>query len=335
MDTALVIGGTRFIGRFLTEDLLEGGYDVTLLTRGNQDLPTAEVSHVTGDRTNDEDLERAYEEADPDLVVDMVAYMPEEVRDAVRVFSDVERYVFVSSTAAYDPSGFPKREGETPLLPYDPERDDGDSPELYGPRKAECDRIVFDAADEGVNAVSVRPTAVYGPGDPTERQDYWLDRVHRFDRVLVPGGPQSMPIHLAYVEDVASAIRIAGEQGEPGEAYNVADRYHLSTEELLELAANAMGTSVEVVHAGERDLASVGLSYDDFPLCRPLPYFVATEKLAALGWDSTPFEDGMERTVDEHLRSDRDGEMHDPGRETEEQLLDVLAAGVRFIGERS
>ncbi|ELY61696.1 NAD-dependent epimerase/dehydratase, partial [Natronococcus amylolyticus DSM 10524] len=31
MDDALVIGGTRFIGRHLVEELLANGYDVTIL----------------------------------------------------------------------------------------------------------------------------------------------------------------------------------------------------------------------------------------------------------------------------------------------------------------
>lgn len=331
MDTALIIGGTRFIGRVLAEDFRDHGYDVTLFTRGNREVTVDGVDHVTGDRTNDEDLERAYEDVDPELVVDMVAYFPHEVNAATEIFADVDRYVFVSSTAAYDPQTFPYREGQTPLMPCTDEQARDDSYATYGNRKAECDRLIFEAAEEGMEAVSVRPTAVYGPYDNTERFDYWIDRVNRYDRLIVPGDGAATPLHLGYVEDVASGLRIVAEEGAAGEAYNAADRFHFTLDGMIELIANALGTTVEVVHATERELATVGLSVSDFTLCRPGPSFVATEKLAALGWASTPFEVGVERTVTEHLESDRDGSMHDPGRVAEEQLLDVLAGGVRFF----
>ncbi len=60
MDSALVIGGTRFIGRHLVSELLEADYDVTIFNRGNHDNPFADddrVGHIEGDRTNDSALE--------------------------------------------------------------------------------------------------------------------------------------------------------------------------------------------------------------------------------------------------------------------------------------
>jgi hypothetical protein len=51
---------------------------------------------------------------------------------------------------------------------------------------------------------------------------------------------------------------------------------------------------------------------------------LSTAKLAALGWESTAVEEAMARTVADHRASDRDGAEWDPGRGTEERLLDVL-----------
>ena len=59
MDSALVVGGTRFIGHHLVEELLAHDYRVTTFTRGNHDDPFAEddrVAHVEGDRTDRKDL---------------------------------------------------------------------------------------------------------------------------------------------------------------------------------------------------------------------------------------------------------------------------------------
>ena len=324
MDTALVVGGTRFIGRHTVRELLDHGYEVAIFTRGNHENPFESddrVAQVEGDRRDREALARAAER-DPDLVIDCVAYFPNEVRVATELFSEA-RYVFVSSGSAYGREVIPKREGETPLEPCSDEQAVDDSGESYGARKAEGDRAVAAAAREGREAMSVRPCIVYGPHDYTERLDYWINRVLTNDRVIVPGDGDSL-WHRAYVEDVASALRIVGEAGSPGEAYNVGDRRLCTLSETVELIAEVAGTEVEVVTAGERELAAGGLSPEEFTLYREYPHVMSTAKLAALGWESTEVREAMARTVTDHRESERDGSEHDPGREAEERVLGVL-----------
>ncbi|MFB6164503.1 MAG: NAD-dependent epimerase/dehydratase family protein [Haloarculaceae archaeon] len=325
MTSALVIGGTRFVGRHAVAELADAGYDVTIFNRGEHDNPfaDADVEHVGGDRTDDAELAAAARAVEPDLVVDCVAYHPREVRTATRIFADVEAYVYVSSGAAYGEEAIPKREGETTLCEWPAEQATDDSPETYGPRKAEGDRAVFEAAADGVNALSVRPCNVYGPHDYTGRVDYWIDRVERFDRVLVPGDGKNV-WHRAYVEDVARAIRIVAEDGEPGEAYNVGDRRATTLAELVAGIATALETDVEIVTAGPRELAAGDLADADFPLYRDYPHLLATSKLAALGWDSTPVAAALAATVADYRESDRDGSEHGPDREAEDRVLGVL-----------
>jgi hypothetical protein len=50
-----------------------------------------------------------------------------------------------------------------------------------------------------------------------------------------------------------------------------------------------------------------------------------TCKLASLGWQSTPVEQSIARTVKESLASGRDGRAFDPGRDAEERLLNAVA----------
>lgn len=326
MERAFVIGGTRFIGRHLVEELLEHNYDVTIFTRGNHDDPFADddrVTHREGDRTNDSALEAAAADVDPDAVFDCVAYHPKDVRAATRLFADADAYVYVSSGAAYGSEEIPKREGETALKSCTSDQETDDSSETYGNRKAEGDRAVFAAAERGVNAMAVRPCIVYGPHDYTERLDFWIDRVNQYDRILVPGDGTNV-WHRAYVEDVASAMRIVAERGESGAAYNVGDRRLVTLEESIDLIASALETSVEVVDAGHRELEAGGLEPDEFPFYRPYPHILSTAKLADLGWESTPLSIAVDRTVENHLESDRDGEEHDPGRESEERVLGIL-----------
>jgi len=326
MAHALVIGGTRFIGRHLVTHLREHDYEVTLFNRGTHPDPFVDdpaIAHHEGDRTNDSALEAAATDLDPDVVFDMVAYKPREVGTTTRIFADVDAYVYVSSGAAYAAEDVPKREDETELHECSMDQAVDDAWETYGNRKAEGDREIARAAEDGVNAMSVRPPIVYGPYDYTERLDYWLHRVETHDRVLVPGDGTNL-WQRVYVEDVASALRVVAEEGTPGEAYNAGDRNAVTLDRMLELVADAMDTDVDLVHASARELSIAALSLDDFPLYRSYPHLLATDKLARLGWDSTPLETAMARTVEEHRESDRDGSEQGPARADVERVLGVL-----------
>jgi len=326
MDSALVIGGTRFIGRHTVEELLDHDYHVTIFNRGSHENPFvdyADVHHVRGDRTDDEALLSAKREVEPDVVLDFVAYHPDDVRSAVDIFADVDAYVYVSSGSSYAADDIPKREGVTALCECTPDQAVDDSYETYGNRKAEGDRQVFEAAERGVNAMAVRPTVVYGPFDYTERLDYWLNRVQEYDRIVVPGDGTNV-WQRVYVEDVASLLRLVAENGEAGKAYNAGDQNAITLERTVEEAADALDTDVEVVHASARELSTVDLELDDFPLYRDYPHVLDTHRAESVGWESTAVSEAMERTAAEHVESDRDGSDVGPDRETEERLLDVL-----------
>jgi nucleoside-diphosphate-sugar epimerase len=335
---AIVIGGTLFIGRHTVEELLAHGYHVTLVTRGEHENPFADhskVTHVQGNRNDREALERARDTMTPDVVIDCIALAPQQVATALDVFADVDAYVLVSSIAAYAGLDLPRREDETPLEEFtadhavdDPRTIQPGDFTAYGPRKAECDRVCFAAAEDGANALVVRPTFVFGPHDYTERFDYWIDRVANHDRTLVPGDGDNI-VHQVYVEDVANALLIVAEEGTPGEAYNVAARQSLTLDQRLERIADTLGTDVELVHASDRELAEYDLETTDFPLVRPIPVIIDTAKLAALGWESSPHADTIARTVEEHLESDRTGRQHGPDREVERRAIDGLAPDQR------
>jgi len=309
MSRALVIGGTRFIGRHLVTELLDAGYEVTLLNRGTHDNPFADhpdVGHVRGDRTSGATLDEANERVEPSVVVDCVAYYPGEVRMATRAFSDVDAYVYISSGSAYGLDRIPKREGETALEPCSDEQAVDDSHATYGPRKAEGDRAVFEAAGAGVRAMSVRPTIVYGRYDYTGRFNYWVDHVRERDRnrnrnrVLVPGDGTNVH-HLVAVENVARAIRTVAEEGTAGEAYNVGDHEVLTLGGVIETIADALDADVELVTASERELqaASGGdLSPTEFPLYNPTPHILSTGKLKTLGWEPLSPAAAIEQAVE-------------------------------------
>lgn len=325
MTRALLIGGTGFFGRHAASEFRAAGYDVAVFARGEHAVPD-DVTALRGDRTDRHALEAARDDVDPDVVVDLAAMSPADVEAATAIFGDAEAYVYVSSASAYAPPlRLPSREDD-PLNPWTDEQATDGWAAAYGARKAEGDRRCFAAADDGANAMVVRPVVGYGPGDWSGRHDYWFDRVRRYDRVVVPGDGDST-FHRVFAPDVATALRLVAERGTPGEAYNVAERDTAWLDRTVELAAAALDTGVDMVHAGRRELASVDLVPTDFPLYSPVPRLVSTERLAALGWESTPVDEAIERTVAAFLGRGaevRESPMHDHGvdRETEEALID-------------
>lgn len=323
MSDALIIGGTRFIGRHLVHELLDGGYDVTVLNRGHHENPFDDhdrVGHYKGDRTSGAVLDDAATELEPSIVLDCVAYYPGEVELATRAFSDVDAYVYVSSGAVYGPDVIPKREDETPLEPCSDEQAVDESHETYGPRKAEGDRRVFAAAENGVNAMSVRPTIVYGSHDYTGRFEYWVEQVRHHDRICIPGDGTN--IHqLVAVENVAKAIRTVAEQGTPGEAYNVGDRRILTLGELVETIADILERDVEIVPMSARELERGDIEPTDFPLYNPNPHILETAKLSSIGWDPLGPREAMERAIEGPVEPERDP---GPDREDLEAVLAEL-----------
>lgn len=352
MTSALVIGGTGFLGRHAVENLHAHDYDVVSLSRHPPEFPFSDpsaVDHVTDDRTDRTPLERLATRYDPDVVIDCAAFWPRDVKTAGEVFADVDAYVYVSSGGTYSVQEIPKREDETPLHECSSEQATDDTMASYPARKAEGDRIARAAAEHGVPAMSVRPCVLYGPqsiqsqdieptdtaptwiGDMSVNQtlhDYWITRIDRFDQVVVPGDGTAI-WHRAYVEDVADALRRVAERGEPGKAYNVGDQRVCTLEDVIGLIADTLDTSVDVVHASRRELARVDLRPDDFILYHhPMtgyPHVLETCNIQALGWRSTSAEEAMARTVEERVGRLRDQFDEALNRDGEERLLAEIA----------
>lgn len=323
---ALVIGGTRFIGRHSVAELLENDYQVTLFNRGHHPNPFADepaVDHIEGDRTNRENIELLADQENPDIIVDFVAYQPGNVSTILDTFPDVEKYVYVSAGDVYADARIPLREEEVDLEPCTEKEAQDTTMATHSARKAEGDRRIFEAAEEGINATSVRPFKVYGPYDYEPEFAYWINRVSNYDRVVVPGDGGSV-MHSVYVKDVARAIRLVAEEGQPGVAYNVASRHAMTLEEIITRIADSLGKSVQVIHLSEHDLALGDLQPGDFPLYVSHPTVAATEKLASLGWDSTPPQRAINETVEDILANEHPTPEIGPDRTAIKNILSTM-----------
>jgi len=98
----LILGGTGFLGRHLTNSSMSAGHAVTLFNRGKLHKNLfPDVETILGDRRNDIHLlDREW-----DAVIDTCGYLPRVVRISLdHLASRVGRYALVSSISVYDRS---------------------------------------------------------------------------------------------------------------------------------------------------------------------------------------------------------------------------------------
>lgn len=263
----LILGGTRFLGRHLTEAALERGHDVTLFNRGKSgpDLyPRAE--HIRGDRK---------ESLAPlrwrrwDAVIDTSGYTPATVRASAEMLAgQVERYVYVSSVSAYADFSTPGVDEDAPLAPLaegapDDEVTDGN----FGALKALCEGEVQRAVPG--RALIVRPGLIVGPYDKTDRFGYWVRRVAQGGRILAPGRPER-PVQFIDARDLAEWMLRMVEEEATGVFNATGPERPLAMEWLLETCRVESGRKAQFVWASEQFLLQKGVQpWTELPLWVP------------------------------------------------------------------
>ncbi|GIH91717.1 NAD-dependent epimerase/dehydratase family protein [Planobispora siamensis] len=232
----LIIGGTRFVGRHITEAALAAGHEVSLLHRGQTGpglFPEAE--HLIADRNGGLPVLRGREW---DVTIDVSAYLPAQIESLAEAVS-TGRYVFVSTTAVYDAPG--KKADFTedaPLAELDGPVPDTVTGATYGPLKVLCERTAIERFGPGT--LVVRPTYVIGPHDYTGRFTYWVNRIARGGEVLAPGDPAA-PIQVIDGRDMASWIIAMIEKGDGGTFHAVSPRPPFGFGDMLEAIAAEVG----------------------------------------------------------------------------------------------
>ena len=257
----LIIGGTRFIGPRVAEQLLAGGHEVTLFHRGQTeaDLP-GPVNHTYGDRRDLPSFKSQFKSLAPEVVVDMVCYNEREASSLMRTFKGVAGRVAVASSMdvyrAYGgllglevdpPEPIPFNE-ESPLrtsrFPY---RAHAKSPDdmAFDYDKIPVEQAVMSAA--GLPGTVLRLPAVYGPGDHRA-----FDHLKRMDdgrcAILLEEGHARWRWTRGFVDNVAAAITLAVvDDRAAGRIYNVGEPAASTEAEWIYSIGRAAGWEGEVV----------------------------------------------------------------------------------------
>ncbi|MEI7646228.1 MAG: SDR family oxidoreductase [Chloroflexales bacterium] len=298
---ALFIGGTGLISSACTRLALERGVELFLLNRGwHADTP-AGATAIIADMNNRESVEAALAGQRFDVVVNWIAFTPDQIERDIALFTGrTDQYIFISSASAYQrPGGHYLVTESTPLAnPY----------WQYSRDKIACeDRLMRALREEGFPVTIVRPSLTYGDTQIPLVMNSWqkpytiIARMRQGRPVIVPGDGSSLwPI--THNSDFAKGlVGLLGHAQATGHAFHITSDEALTWDQLYAATAAAAGTQARVVHIAADFICACipdmtgsligdkcsSVIFDNRKIRRFVPGYLAT----------TPFRVGIARTL--------------------------------------
>ncbi|MGA7937368.1 MAG: NAD-dependent epimerase/dehydratase family protein [Kovacikia sp.] len=234
----LIMGGTRFIGVYLTRILVEQGHEVVLFNRGNKPAPVSGIGQIRGDRTQADDVKAKLSGETFDAIFDNNGRELSDTQPLAEIFKDrVQHFVYMSSAGVYLKSDqMPHREGD----PIDPK----------SRHKGKHETESFLAA-QGIPFTSIRPTYIYGPHNYNDLEAWFFDRLIHDRPIPIPAHGQHIT-QLGHVSDLARAMaQVLNHPAAIGQIYNVSGDRYVTFDGLARACAIAAGKSpdsLQLVH---------------------------------------------------------------------------------------
>lgn len=257
----LILGGTSFIGYFVTRRLLNAGHKVTLFNRGNKSPDfISDVDHIKGDKVDLLSFKKKFEKMKPDVILDMVPLGDKDSLDVMDVAKGVtERVVAISSCDVYRAYGrlLGSEPGEPDITPLTedsplreilyPYKDNTDNERLKSYDKILVEKNVMN--DEAVRGTILRLPMVYGPRDYQFRFIQYLQRMDdERGYILLDEDSAKWKTNRAYVEDIANGIALAIEnENASGQVFNISEENALTEIEFVQKIAKYTGWKGEVL----------------------------------------------------------------------------------------
>lgn len=190
---ALILGGTRYVGKRLVANLMDLGYSVTIATRGRASDPFGKlIKRVIIDRFDKESMSSTLGKENWDVVYDQLCFSSRDAADICEVFSDkTNRYIFSSSQAVYSESGH--NISEYVFDPYNyPVKMGRRTDFSYEEGKRQAEAYMFQNADFPVSAL--RFPIILGPDDYTRRLHIHVENVLHDKPLLIKNGDVYMSL---------------------------------------------------------------------------------------------------------------------------------------------
>ncbi|MCI8955367.1 MAG: NAD-dependent epimerase/dehydratase family protein [Eubacterium sp.] len=282
----LVIGGTRFFGIHMVEELLKAGHDVTIATRGRaSDSFGDRVKRIIIERTNEESIKSTFKEKHYDVVIDKIAYCSKDIKYVMENIS-CDKYVYMSSTSVYESKHMNTLETDF----------DGNSNNFVW-----CDRMAFPYEEIKRQAeyalwqkymdkkwIAVRYPFVIGKDDYTKRLMFYVEHIVK----SIPMNIDNLDHQMGYIrsDEAGKFIAFLVDKDVNG-AINGSSKGTISIKEIIEYVEKKTGTKAIIDKEG--DVAS----YNGEP-----EYSINTEKANALGFRFSELKDWIYELLDYYIQ---------------------------------
>lgn len=285
MKRILVLGGTRFFGVPMVQELLSKGHEVVIATRGRRaDSFGNSVERVVLDRSDGDSMQKALTGMHFDVAIDKLAYCSNDIRTAMSAIS-CDRYIQMSSTAVYEPKHINTVEEDfdalhrkliwcdRPDFPYDEVK-----------RQAEC-ALWQKYSDR--KWLAVRYPYVVGADDYTKRLFFYVEHVMK----SVPMYIDNADCQMGYIRsDEAGRFMAYLADLDVTGAVNGCARGTISLSEIIAYVEQKTGVRAVLSADGE-----------PAPYNGEVAYSINTDKAEALGFQFSGVRDWMYELLDYYI----------------------------------
>lgn len=271
--TALVTGGTGFTGSHLVRRLLADGHAVRVLDTGRglfaDELTRLGAQLTLGSVTDEALVNRLTAGADrvfhvaavfrqvnlADSVYHTVNALGTRIVGEAALRHEVASFVYCSTQGVHGNVARPPGDEDSPIAPED----------YYQQTKYEGEQEIAALVARGLPATTLRPMAIYGPGDPA--RFLFLFRAVERGWFLMFGNGRTF-YHPLYIDNLVDAFLLAAERPGTGETYLIGDaRYH-SLNDLVHAVAASLDRDVRILHLPFAPLWTAAAACE--AACRPL-----------------------------------------------------------------
>jgi nucleoside-diphosphate-sugar epimerase len=259
---ALFIGGTGTISAAISRRLLEAGWELYLLNRGNRNsiLP-AGAREIRCDISDEKAVRDKTGDQTFDVVADFIAFTPDQTGRDYRLFKGkTSQYIFISSASAYQkPPASCFITESTPLAnPY----------WEYSRNKIACEEFLMEKyREDGFPITIVRPSHTYDersvPLGVHGKKGSWqvVKRIIDGKQVIIHGDGTSLWT-MTHNSDFARAFTgLMGNIHAIGEAVQITSDETLTWNQIYQAIASALGKPLKAAHIASEFLAKRGPDY--------------------------------------------------------------------------
>lgn len=281
----LVLGGTRFFGIHMVNDLIAKGHDVTIATRGiTPDSFEDTVSRICFERTDEDSIKAVIAGTHYDVIIDKIAYCSNDIRKIMEV-ADCDKYIYMSSTAIYDPKHINTVEEDF----------DGKNGELiwcdrqdysYDVIKRHAEYLLWQKYPDK-NWIAVRYPFVTGRDDYTKRLYFYVEHVLKELPMKIDNPDSRMSFIRS--DEAGKFLSFLVDKDFKG-AVNGSSKGTVSIREILNYLEKETGMRAIISDDG-----------DPAPYNGEPDYSINTEKAESLGFDFTSLNDWLYGLLDYYI----------------------------------